>query len=92
MKVTKIRIGGRMFILDPQQDLDQLRAEITAAATSGANFVYFTTAGGVAVSALVTPYLPVRISVIDSETATPAEQVAQSIDDPPFATGTQFDG
>ena len=94
MKVAKIRIGGRMFILDPGQDLDELRRDIVAAAASGADFVYFATAGNVRVSALVTPYLPVRISEVESaaEHLAESENVAHVVDEPPFAVGSQFDG
>jgi len=94
MKVAKIRIGGRMFILDPSQDLDALRRDIVAAASSGADFVYFDTAGHVSVSALVTPHLPVRISEIDTtaEQAADGENVAQPVDEPPFSAGVHFDG
>jgi hypothetical protein len=94
MRVAKIRIGGRMFILSQEQDLDVLRRDIVAAATSGAGFVHFTSATNVAVSALVTPYLPVRISEIEtaSETGTSTDQLPHIIEDPPFAAGTQFDG
>jgi hypothetical protein len=94
MKVTKIRIGGRMFILDPEQDLDELRSDIVAAATSGADFVQFSTAGNVRVSALVTPHLPVRISEIETpvEHVAGSENVAQIVDEPPFAGGVHFDG
>jgi len=94
MKVTKIRIGGRMFILDPEQDLEALRRDIVAAAASGADFVQFSTAGNVRVSALVTPYLPVRISEIESpvEQLAASENVASVVDEHPFAAGVQFDG
>jgi hypothetical protein len=94
MKVAKIRIGGRMFILDPEQDLDGLRRDIVAAASSGADFVHFVTAGNVAVSALVTPYLPVRISEIETtpEQAAATGPTAQIVDDPPFSVGAHFDG
>jgi len=94
MRVAKIRIGGRMFILSPEQDLDVLRRDIVAAATSGAGFVHFTSATNVAVSALVTPHLPVRISEIETtaEPGTSTEQIPQIVEDPPFAVGTQFDG
>lgn len=94
MKVTKIRIGGRMFILDPEQDLDGLRREIIAAVASGADFVQFTTAGNVRVSALVTPHLPVRISEIDApvEHVAASEDVTGVVDEHPFAAGVQFDG
>jgi len=94
MKVAKIRIGGRMFILDPAQDIEQLRQEIVVAATSGAGFVHFRSAAGVAVSALVTPHLPVRISEVEreSEPTTPIATTAPGTEDPPFAVGTHFDG
>ena len=94
MKVAKIRIGGRMFILDPEQDLDRLRSDIVAAATSGADFVHFATAGNVKVSALVTPHLPVRISEIETtpEQVAATGQIAQIPDDQPFSIGTHFDG
>ena len=83
-----------MFVLDPEQDLDVLRRDITAAATSGADFVHFTTAGNISVSALVTPYLPVRISEYESgaEQSTASDQVGAIAEDPPFAVGAHFDG
>lgn len=67
--VTKIRIGGKMFILDPGEDVEALEQSIAAAAAAGSGFVRFATAGHVVVSALVTPHLPVRISRIDNSTA-----------------------
>lgn len=94
MKVAKIRIGGRMFILDQGQDLDALRRDIVAAAASGADFVHFETAGHISVSALVTPYLPVRISEFESnaEQSAPSDSAAVLAEDPPFADGAHFDG
>jgi hypothetical protein len=94
MKVVKIRIGGRMFILDPEQNLDVLRDDIVAAASSGAGFVSFETAGHITVSALVTPYLPVRISEIETtaEQAAASDQAGPIAEDPPFAVGAHFDG
>ena len=93
MKVAKIRIGGRMFIIDPAEDLDALRDDIVAAAASGAGFVHFHTAGHIAVSALVTPHLPVRISEFESATdSAPSDQAAPIAEEPPFAVGSHFDG
>jgi len=94
MKVAKIRIGGRMFILDPEQDVEQLRSDIVAAAASGAGFVSFETAAHVSVSALVTPHLPVRISQFETgvEQSAPSGQAAPGTDDLPFAAGSHFDG
>lgn len=69
MTVTKIRIGGKMFILDADEDVPALETAIAAAAAAGSGFVRFSTAGHVVVSALVTPYLPVRISTVDTPAA-----------------------
>ena len=94
MKVAKIRIGGRMFILDPDQDLDVLRRDIVAAAASGAGFVFFETAGHISVSALVTPHLPVRISEFESvaDNSAESDRAAPIADEPPFDDGAHFDG
>ena len=94
MRVAKIRIGGRMFVLDPETDVDTLRREIVDAAASGADFVHFETAGGISVSALVTPHLPVRISEYDTaaEQSTAPDQAGPIAEEPPFAVGAEFDG
>lgn len=94
MKVTKIRIGGKMFILDPDQDVDALERSIAAAAASGSGFVRFATAGHVIVSALVTPYLPVRISEIDhpEDHQFDAAEKFLPAQDSPLGADTHFDG
>jgi len=88
--VTKIRIGGKMFILDPDEDVDALERSIASTAANGSGFVRFATAGHVKVSALVTPHLPVRISVIEhsgDEPFEPADDV-----DSPLDADAHFDG
>jgi len=80
MKISRIRIGGKMFVLGKSQDFDQLKSDIVAAARSGADFVDFETTEGVAVSALITPNVVVRMWELD-QTPDASTQAAQ-----PFVT------
>ena len=72
MKIARIRIGGKMFVLGSTQDLEKLKSDIVAAARSGADFVGFETAEGISVSALISPHVVVRIWEVDqpADTAT----------------------
>jgi len=74
VKIVRIRIGGKMFVLGEHQDFDKLKREIVAAARSGADFVGFETAEGISVSALISPHVVVRMWEIDQ----PADASAQS--------------
>jgi hypothetical protein len=65
VKIVRIRIGGKMFVLRDGQDPEKLKSEVVAAARSGADFVDFETAEGVAVSALITPHVVVRLWSIE---------------------------
>lgn len=61
MKIVRIRIGGKMFVLGSDQDFETLKRDIVAAARSGADFVSFETAEGISVSALISPHVVVRM-------------------------------
>jgi len=80
VKTVRIRIGGKMFVLGEDQDLETLKRDIVAAARSGADFVAFETTGGVGVSALITPHVVVRMWEMDQ----PADAATQG--GQPFVT------
>jgi len=80
VKIVRIRIGGKMFVLGEAQDLEKLKRDIVAAARSGADFVAFETTEGIAVSALITPHVVVRMWELE-QTADASTQGAH-----PFVT------
>jgi len=63
MVQTEITINSGTYLLAQNQDLDDLRRRIEAAAESGARFVTFTVVGNRSVSVLVTPSTQVALSV-----------------------------
>ncbi|WP_374946270.1 hypothetical protein [Agreia sp.] len=65
MKINKVRIDGQVFFLDPEQDLDTLKADVVAAARSGADLVEFKIVGAGTLFVLVTPTIGVRFEVIE---------------------------
>ncbi|AOX66223.1 hypothetical protein BJK06_11055 [Curtobacterium sp. BH-2-1-1] len=65
MLVTKIRIDGQIFFLDPGQDVDALKAAIQDAARTAPTFVEFDTVGHGLVSVLVTPTAPARFETVN---------------------------
>jgi hypothetical protein len=80
VKIARIRIGGKMFVLGTTQDLEKLKRDIVAAARSGADFVGFETAEGISVSALISPHVVVRMWEVDQ----PADTGTQGAQ--PFVT------
>lgn len=79
MKVSKVRVDGQMYILQPDSDVGALEREIVTAVRAGGGFVTFHTVGRAAISVLITPGLPVRFEVLES----PEEQVASWQENPP---------
>ena len=73
MKIVRIRIGGKMFVLGEHQDFEKLKRDIVSAARSGADFVSFETAEGISVSALISPHVVVRMWEVE-QTADAATQ------------------
>lgn len=65
MKILKVRFDGQMFLLAPEQDVDETKRAIVAAAREGSDFVDFQTVGHGTISLLVTPNLPVRFEMIE---------------------------
>lgn len=80
MKVNKVRVDGQMFILDPDQDVEQLQREILDAIRAGGKFVNFNTVGRATISVLITAGIAVRFEVID----TPDGQLDQWEKRPPL--------
>jgi hypothetical protein len=79
MRIVKLRIDGQMFILEPGNDVGELKAQIVAAVRDGASFIYFSTVGHREVSVLVTAQIPVRFEVIEKG----AEEYSQWEQHPP---------
>ena len=73
MQVTRARVHGQMFILDPEQDVDELQRLIIEAVQQGAGFVDFQTVGRSGISVMITPYIGVRFETIERS----AEQVEE---------------
>lgn len=93
MMIARIRIGGKMFVLKDGQDPERLKRDIVAAARSGADFVEFETAEGVAVSALITPHVVVRLWAIEQSDDASAQSSHPFVSEHtvPDANGTHFD-
>ncbi len=73
MKVSKVRVDGQTFILDPDEDVQALQDQIIEAVRRGAGFVQFTSVAHATLTVLVTPGAAVRFEVIDR----PEEQVGE---------------
>ncbi|GAB3602857.1 hypothetical protein [Microbacterium aureliae] len=54
-----------MFILDPAQDVGELKRLILEAVQQGAGFVHFDTVGRSNIAVLITPYVGVRFEVLE---------------------------
>ena len=65
MKVNKVRVDGQMFILDPEQNVQELQDRIIEAVRQGGAFVKFETIGRATITVLITPGVPVRFEVLD---------------------------
>lgn len=65
MRVSKVRFDGQMFLLDPEQNVDDTKTAIVTAVREGSDFVDFATIGHGTISLLVTPNLPIRFEVIE---------------------------
>jgi len=65
MLVSKVRFDDQSFLLDPEQDIDETKAAIVAAARHGSDFVDFKTIGHGTISLLVTPNLPFRFETLE---------------------------
>jgi hypothetical protein len=83
MKTSKSHIDGQMFILEPGEDIVELKRQIVEAARNGADFVDFQTIGRGTISVLITPNLPVRFEVVEES----AEQFAAWEQNPPSIDG-----
>jgi hypothetical protein len=81
MKISKLRVDGQMFILEPGQDVARLQEQILGAVGGGAGFVQFETVGRGTVSVLVTPYVGVRFESLER---TEQEISDWQIDPPPI--------
>lgn len=79
MKVSKVRVDGQMFILQPEADVDALQTQIVDAVRGGGGFVTFDTVGRLAISVLISPGIPVRFEVMEQ----PEEVVAEWEENPP---------
>jgi hypothetical protein len=87
MKTSKSHIDGQMFILQPGEDVVELKRKIVEAARHGADFVDFVTIGRGTISVLITPNLPVRFEVVEES----AEQFAEWEMNPPAIDGNTDD-
>ncbi|HEX5859464.1 MAG TPA: hypothetical protein VFY91_15270 [Microbacterium sp.] len=65
MRIIKVRFDNQTFLLDPDQDVEETKRAIVAAAREGSEFVDFRTVGHGTISLLVTPNLPVRFEVVE---------------------------
>jgi hypothetical protein len=88
MRVNKVRFDGQTFLLDPEQDVDETKRAIVAAARTGSDFVDFRTVGHGTISLLITPNLPVRFEIIEK---TEAELGRIEADPPPIDSVTWDD-
>lgn len=79
MKVTRVRFDEQTFLLDPEQDSEQTKQLIVAAARDGSDFVDFHTIGYGVISLLVTPNIPVRFETVEHT----EEELEQLEADPP---------
>ena len=79
MRIIKVRFDNQTFLLDPEQDVEETKRAIVAAAREGSEFVDFRTVGHGTISLLVTPNLPVRFEVVER-----SEEELEAIEaDPP---------
>ena len=78
-EVIRARVDGQMFILDPEQDVEELQRQIVAAVQQGAGFVKFQTLGRSAISVLITPTIGVRFEVLERS----EEQLHEWAENPP---------
>ena len=83
MRVSKVRFDGQMFLLDPEQKVDETKAAIVTAVRDGSDFVDFATIGHGTISLLVTPNLPIRFEVIERS----EEQIEELEANPPPIDG-----
>lgn len=79
MIITKVRVDGQTFFLDPAEDLIHLKSSIVDAVREGSDFVDFRTVGHGLVSILVTPRLPVRFEMVERS----EEKLEEMQNDPP---------
>ncbi len=79
MKISKIRIDGQMFLLEPDQSVEELKERIVDSARKGAEFVQFEAVGYGRVSVLATANIPVRIEELERT----EDQLAELEKDPP---------
>jgi hypothetical protein len=65
MFITKVRIDGQMFFLDPAEDVAALRERIEETARTQPTFVEFSTVGHGRVAVLVNSVVPVRFETVE---------------------------
>lgn len=65
MLITKIRIDGQIFYLDPGEDVQALQDRIQDAARTMPTFVEFRSVGHGKVSVLVSAVIPVRFEQVE---------------------------
>jgi hypothetical protein len=87
--ISKLRVDGQMFILEPGQDVAGLEQEILEAVRSGAGFVRFETVGRGLVSVLITPKIGVRFESLER---TEQEIAEWELDPPPIDIDSDFAG
>jgi len=88
MFISKVRFDGQMFLLDPEQKVDETKAAIVTAVRDGSDFVDFATIGHGTISLLVTPNLPIRFEVIERS----EEQIEElEANPPPIDSDRTFD-
>jgi hypothetical protein len=85
--ISKLRVDGQMFILEPGQDVAGLEEEILEAVRGGAGFVRFGTVGRGLVSVLVTPKIGVRFESLER---TEQEIAEMELDPPPIDVDSDF--
>jgi hypothetical protein len=83
MKTSKSHIDGQMFLLEPGEDVVEIKRQIVEAARNGADFVDFVTIGRGTISVLITPNLPVRFEVVEEA----PEKFAEWEKNPPAIDG-----
>jgi hypothetical protein len=67
MRRTTLTVGGRAFVLDPDQDVDQLQAAAVNAVKAGGATVDFGPVGSRMLSVVLSPGVPVFFETVEYE-------------------------
>ncbi|WP_347976538.1 hypothetical protein [Microbacterium sp. ProA8] len=78
-EITRARVDGQAFILDPGQDVGELKRLIVEAVRHGGGFVQFETIGRSTITALITPHIGVRFELLERSD----EQLMEWAENPP---------